>query len=501
MHSRGIALALRHGQTFIQRHSFAVVLVLAAAYAVYFSWFTILNHYTFRTNAYDLGLYMQSLWTTIHGYGLFYTTLCDGSRFAYHFEPILFALIPLYALSPRAETLLTLQSIALASGAVPVYLLARQRFDPAIGIGFAVLYLLSPAVHAVNSFDFHAVALAVPLLLFAHYCLSAGRIRTGVLLALVALTCRENVSLVVFMMGMYWAWRWRRQGMLSIEHSRFPTDHRFLVVACLALAALVWFLVSANVVIPHFALAETHPAFDRYYGALGNLQVDPSGKLLYLLQLLGPLGFLPLLSPGSLLIGSSAFAEVLLSIGPAMYSLTNHYVALLIPWLFLGAIQGLAVLGGRIEVGVIRLRRLVMLIMLAATAMFALVYGNSPISLIRGFPIVTDHVRAQHELTELIPDDATVFAQNNLFPHVCHRVGCYSIPFKFELDFFRFDMLYGRDVVVRESPSFDYVFMDTKSSQSFTPFIGGEAWNILRNEYELYAKKDGVLLYRRISQY
>jgi len=481
----------------VERYAFAIVIGAVVAYCTYFSWFTVLNHATYHTFAYDLGIYMQSLWTTVHGYGLFYTSLWEGSRFAYHFEPVLFALVPLYAAFPRAETLLILQSAALGLGAIPVYLLARRHLGNVVGLGFVLLYLMSPSVHSVNGFDFHATALAVPLLLSTYYLLSAGRLRLGVLFALVALICRENVAPVVFLMGAYWAWRWRRQDMLTVERSALPRDRRFLVALSLCLVAVMWFVLAVNVAIPSFAQSAAAPALERYQGAFGNFGVDARGKLLYLLQIFGPLVFLPILAPCVLVIGASVFAENLLSFGAGMYQLTNHYVALLIPILFVAGIEGMTVLTGRVRPSTIRLRYFIMLLMLVSTSTFALLYSNSPISLGRGFPVVDEHVANINRVIELLPAEASVFSENDLFPHVCHRREAYSIPFKFKLDFFRYDLLYGRTIVTREDSHFDYVLMDIKSDQAMSRFMTAGSWQTLRSDYGLYAKVDGVLLYKR----
>ena len=75
-------------QRMVEAHSFACVAVLVVGYVVFFSRYTCLNHQTYQTYAYDLGIYMQSLWNTIHGNGLMFTSLWEGSRFMCHFEPV-----------------------------------------------------------------------------------------------------------------------------------------------------------------------------------------------------------------------------------------------------------------------------------------------------------------------------------------------------------------------------------------------------------------------------
>ena len=59
-------------------------------------------------------------------------------------------------LSPRAETLLVLQSVWLATGVAPLYLLGKKRLgNPWFGVLLAATYVLYPALHGANLFDFH----------------------------------------------------------------------------------------------------------------------------------------------------------------------------------------------------------------------------------------------------------------------------------------------------------------------------------------------------------
>lgn len=488
---------LRRAGAAIERHSLVAVLLAVLVYSVYFSWFTILRHHTYCTFAYDLGIYMQSLWTTLHGHGLFFTALWEGSRFAYHFEPILFGVLPLYAVLPHAETLLVLQSVAVGSGAVPVYLLARRQLGQGVGLVFAVLYLLYPGVHAVNGYDFHATALAIPLLLSSHYCLSIGRLRWGMILAVVALTCRENVPLVVFLMGAYWAWRWRRPRMLSVDSVGLPEDRRLLVALAICLAAAVWFVLAVYIAIPYFGQAETPPAFARYGAMLGSLGVDPSGKMLYLLQVFGPLLFTSLLAPATLLIGLPVFAQNLLSFGTDMYQMTNQYVALLIPFVFVSSIGGVKLLADQARAGAASLRYFILALMLVSTCSFALVYSSSPMKLGRGFPETDSHSHVVDEAVELVPVDASIYTQNNLFTHVCHRAKASSNPSRFRMDFFEYDLLYGRELISRVNEfEYEYVLLDTRSNHSLFLFVTTSAWQRLRSDYGIYARGDGVFLYR-----
>ena len=130
----------------------------------------ILRHRTFGSGRFDLGNMTQAVWSTAHGDFLSVTDVHGEqiSRLGSHFDPILAALAPLWWVWPDPELLLVVQAIAVASGAIPVYWLARKHFDaewPAAAL--AVAYLAYPPVQWLTMSDFHPVALACPLLLYA----------------------------------------------------------------------------------------------------------------------------------------------------------------------------------------------------------------------------------------------------------------------------------------------------------------------------------------------
>ena len=96
--------------------------------------------------------------------------------------------------------------------------------------------------------DFHPVALACPLLLFAWWHLDEGRLWAFALLAAAAIATKEHVGLAVAAMGVWYA----------VRH-RAPRAGAAIAVAAGAAA-----LVAALVVVPHFAPAGTSAFESRY---------------------------------------------------------------------------------------------------------------------------------------------------------------------------------------------------------------------------------------------
>ncbi len=104
-------VAVWAGLAFVALSSFASIFLLHASYHTY---------------AFDLGLFAQSLQSTLEGH-LLYHTMGGLSHLAYHFSPILLALVPAYWVVPRCETLLVIQAVALGSAGYLVFALSRSR--------------------------------------------------------------------------------------------------------------------------------------------------------------------------------------------------------------------------------------------------------------------------------------------------------------------------------------------------------------------------------------
>ena len=103
-----------------------VSMLLVLGYCVYFSYYTILNHYQLGTSAYDLGAFENTFLQTLHGEFLMNAEYGGLSFFSRHFSPVFALWFPVYALFPGPESLLVVQSIFVALAGIPLYLLCRS---------------------------------------------------------------------------------------------------------------------------------------------------------------------------------------------------------------------------------------------------------------------------------------------------------------------------------------------------------------------------------------
>lgn len=365
----------------------------AAAFAAVFGTVAILRHRAFESGRFDLGNMTQAVWSTAHGDVLSVTDVNGEqiTRLGSHFDPILAALAPLWWLWPSPEALLVLQAVALAAGAIPLYLLARRYLPDRPAAAIAGAYLLFPPVQWLTVSDFHPVALATPLLLAAWYFLDAGRLWPFALLAAAAIATKEHVGLAVAGLGAWYALDRgeRRRG------------------AVIAVGAGAVAVVAALVVVPYFAPAG---------GAFESRYEDPSldGRDLgYVARLLLPLALVPLGAPAALLAALPELILNALSSVRTQTSVQTHYAATIAPALLVATVFGVRRLGPRAAYAV-----------LAAAVAGAVALG--PLGRVE--TRADAHDAALRRAVALVPDDAAVSATNALGAHLSARERVLSFP-------------------------------------------------------------------------
>jgi uncharacterized membrane protein len=455
-----------------------------AAYAAGFAALSVLRHEAFVTGRFDLGNMVQAVWSTAHGHPLRMTGLHGDqiTRLGAHVDPILVLFTPLWWLWPSPNLLLMAQAIAVALGAVPVFWLARKHLGSAqAGLGFALAYLLYPATGWLTLNEFHPVALATPLLLFAFWYLDEDRLLPFALYSIAAATCKEEIALVVAGFGIWYALAHRRR----------------LTGALIAALGGVWAAVAIAVVIPHYNAGAESDFYGRYSevggsagGILKTTFTDPlriaeaafsSRDLYFLLQLVAPLAALCLLAPVILIAALPELAINLLSATTTQTSIRFHYTAGLIPPLVIGAVLGAK-----------RLSRWA--VPVAAIVVLAALVGNYRLGPIPGWrhlpggeqfeataARVTDHDRVAERALELIPGDAVVSATNTLGAHLSERRRFLSFPFLEEATWIAAD---------ETQPGY---------ADRHAPLPTAVALAALRRnpEWRLVFQEDGILVFRR----
>jgi len=434
----------------------AVALALAALMSGFVAIFwrmTLVNYRALHPHTIDLGLYDNLLWHTAHGDWLGSSFLKGGHHNSAHFDPVLVAIAPLYALRPRADTLLVLQVVWASSALLPLYLLAREKLGSHVyGLGFAAMYAAHPAVHGATLYEFHSLTLVAPILIWLVYLLERGSYRAFALVLAAALLCREDVALVVFFVALYAILRSGKE--------------RVRVGWMTMLACVAYFVVVKRFFMDSPDLLNSGPGtygFSYYYAdlipngnggkglavslltnpgfVLRNVLVRP--KIEFVATLLVPLALLPLAArpARAMLVYGAIFC--LLASKPAVYSIAFQYSTIVLPLAFATAILALEqvprwriVEAYRLDAP--RLRRALFAFALTASALVSwklgafdpghLFYaGFTPLA--RG---LDEAASEQYEWVQSavarIPPDASVSATQRLGPFVSNRRDAFDYP-------------------------------------------------------------------------
>ncbi len=429
------------------------------------------RHHDYRTYRNDLGNMVQVVDNTAHGRFLEMTGR-DGrqiSRLAAHVDPILVLFALPWLAWPDPAILVAIQAAVLALTAWPAYMLGRRALgDPMAAVACAAAVLLYPPLQFAALDEFHPVSLAIPLLLFAFAFLDEDRRWSAVPFLVAAALCKEQIPLVIALMGVYFALR-----------------HRRLWPLLITAAATAYFAIAVGVVIPFFNDAPS--AFLERYSTvetglkglawelaahpwrLATTLLGPAG-LAYLGKLLWPFGFTSLASPLTLLISLPELLINLLSSKPQQQSIAYHYVAGEVPFVIAAMILGLrrlaalverrarrrpptargaapgrtppatpsgetAAAGARSPAGAplpaapARLRRLLGVLVVAVALVATLTVG--PLSGARpgwGAERSQTHRAIIAEALALVPDDASVSADNGLGAHLSARERILTFP-------------------------------------------------------------------------
>lgn len=504
---------------------FWVALGLVTTAVVVFSAYFILllttGHSAFGTNAEDMGIMDQAIWNLAY-HGELHQTICniisdtncyspEGiNRFAIHFEPILWPISWLYYLWADPRMLLIFQTVVVALGAYPAFLLARLRLrNELAGVAIALLYLLYPAQQQATIYDFHAVTLTTSLLLFTLYFMYTRRTARMFVFALLAMACKEEIPLVIAMFSL-WSMVFQRRWRSS---------------AILLVIALAWFGITYYGVFPHFSPTGKPLLSGRYDGASQGTAKDFLHKYLldskhrdYLKILLEPAVFLPVLAPWVLVLAAPTLALNLLSSHEGQYSGLFQYNAEIVPVLIFATIEALVLLLWLIQLGsdwlarrrtqvqagpdaselslpaqkskprlTGRLLQLGVMTALLSLTLFSSLrtdyyfHGALPFSVDFHWPQISARTQLLQKFVDMVPPGASISAQTRLVPHLSQRQKIYMFP-------------YANDQA-------DYVLLDLQGD--FYPFYGSDAYSrsvksvLLSGKYGIVKAEDGMLLLKK----
>lgn len=449
-----------------------VVYAGTVGYAVLFALAAVLHYAVFKEARLDLGDMVQALWNTLHGHFLQTTTPTghQRDRLGFHADPFLLLFVPLFWIWSSPLLLLVLQALAVASGALPVFWLARKHLSSRAAAHFAFAYLLFPATqfNTFTSVGFHAVSFAVPLLLYAIWFLDEDRLIAFSAVALLACTTKEEIPLAVGCLGIWYAVRrGRRLFGLSV----------FVTGLGVTLFNFLW-------LIPHFSPTGADPYAGRYRGVGGTPQgiahklvSDPMAflhavatgpKALYLGLLFVPFIGLWLFEPLLLLGALPELAINLLSNKPDQTQIVYQYTAGIVPFVVAASIFGAVRFRGHASQ-----LSLWALAGVAALAIWSPIYLNSSDVRALRSPLVA----AKADALSLIPGGVPVSASNELGGHLSERRYVYEFPYVLRSRWIIVDI---NDITQGDAPDYKRVVRNYEHDRAWRTVFSSHGITVLR---------------------
>ena len=423
------------------------------------------KYYSFRYYA-DMANNLEILWRERVGKGLT-SPMFEGAHsglhwFSAHFAPIAYIIVyPFFYIFPHAETIITLEVLTICLGAIPIALYAKNQLESNLGYLIGCVYLLYPTIQYTLLYDFGFLQFSIGFISWAIYFCYKRNYICYIIMVVLALMCREEVGLTLFLYGLY----------LIVK------ENKKIIGLITALPSLLYSLTAFFIIIPSFRNEGKFLKLGWYeqYGSgfeeiamtiLTNplLVLDDLTSIIKITNLIMfflPLCFLPLLSPSILIITSINFGYMFLSSSVSTYSYFLYYLSPSIPFLFVATIASLKKIQIKFQIN-----KLILTLFIAAIAT-NITFSPSPISASfwssdyklgnfyttnfhRSIYPIDEHDEIVHSAIKLIPDNAIVFASMPILPLLYKNNEIYIFSGNY-------DRSYGKKKILA-----DYIIVDRK---------------------------------------
>ena len=183
-----------------------IISALGLVSAVVIAVTTCMRYLTFTSPNFDFGLFVN-MYHNMTETGL---PLISSERdvllshFVVHLSPIYYVLLPVYALFPSAMTLQISQAVLVASGIIPAILIARHyKLSNGTQIVVALIYATFPVISMGCFYDFHENCFLLPLLLWVFYFFEKEKYLWMYVFVILTLMVKEDAAIYVIFFALY----------------------------------------------------------------------------------------------------------------------------------------------------------------------------------------------------------------------------------------------------------------------------------------------------------
>ncbi len=424
---------------------------IVGLFALIFCSISLVNHYLYRTYAFDLGIYNNMLYSYSH-FKLNYTPLQQPlvyHAFADHFEPVFFLFAPFYWIF-GSYTLLIIQIIMVIFGGIGAMRFAKLHSNNnTLSIAILIQFYAMWGVYSALAFDFHnniTAAMIVPwVMVFAQQ----KNIKPLIIAWAVILLSKENMALYGIFVCLGLALHYFNDKQLR---------NLFLILTA---ASAVYFVLVVKVFIPSFQQPGAGYLYDSMYKSLGTTPKEILGNIFnkpgYLFSLLfenysgealfngikSELHFSVLISGGIFMLYKPQFlvmlipiyAQKLFNTDAARWGINYHYSIEFVPVLTACTVVFITSINTTEKI-----RYYIGFFVAVITLYYTISKMDSRVSIwydkVNTRFYAPEHynnnqttitIRAELNALPLIDEDA-ISAQNNFVPHLSNRTYIYLYP-------------------------------------------------------------------------
>lgn len=477
----------------VQRYDRAVPIIASSMLFVYLFAVSYARAWSLA-GSYDLGYFGQAAWLIAHGQEPF-VTVRGLHLLGDHASPIFYPMAWIAGHAMTIPLLLAIQAAAISVTIFPLWRLSRRHAHLGVGASIVVLVLFVayPTVHNIALFDFHPEVVAIPALVGAVYFAVGRRWVPYGACVVVALMCREDISIPVILLGAVVA--------LSIS---------WKAGAATTAGGLAWFLIATRFIQPNFAGDFVHIDFLAAYGdstadVLATFVTDP-GRVLtdlmtrehsnYLVAMLVPVAALPLLALRWVVPAVPLVVLYLLSSRPQAGDVLHQYTVVPTAFLFAALPFGLAL-------GIRCLRRwhasraalsVVAVVVISIASFGFFTWARDSPKQEPGVWLVRDAVdKSRLRAVERIPDDASVSASVRMWPLLAGREDLYNFP----APWLAYEPSKDPEDLADRQAGVEWVVLDTADGEQWHGDAEAARVRLVNElDLELVFRQNGILVYR-----
>jgi len=463
-----------------------IVAALGVSFAVFVSLVTVYRYLSFYTPNFDFGIFVNMFYNMRTRF-LPYVTSARNlllSHLAIHISPIYYLMLPFYLIFPYPQTLQILQAVILASGIIPLYLLARHKGLSNKTIAFlSFIYALYPALSSGCYYDLHENCFLTVLLFWTFYFYEKKKYIPVYTFAFLVLLVKEDAAIYTAFFALYVV-------LSSLSEKNFKA---FLHGCVLFLMSAVYFAFAWFMLSKYGLGIMDKNRYGNYIPDDGNIlnmiktviinpgyvftQLLTAEKLIYALKMLLPLAFMPFMTK-KVSRFTLFFPLILMNLMTNygyQFNLRFQYQFGVLAFLFYMTVLNISEMEGFNK-------RYTLSFAVVATVMIFCLNSLPDSSVIRNYINGKVNYSKMNEALKQIPPDASVKCSTFILAHIANRDEIYAIDY---------EAYYNTDTIHNT----DYIVLDMRGGADEENSIARNyIKNALENGYNLLFEENGLII-------